>query len=115
MTQATYGIGDLASEYGVTLRTLRFYEDRGLLNPLRAGTLRVYTEDDKKRLALILHGKQLGFTLSEINELVARNASGLTLNATQVKAQICHLERQRETIDAALSDLRSKLSSLQET
>ena len=60
-----YTIGDLAREFGVTLRTLRFYEDRGLLSPRRDGTARIYDPRDRERLSVILKGKQLGFTLTE--------------------------------------------------
>ena len=67
----TYTIGDLAREFGVTLRTLRFYEDRGLLSPRREGTARIYDARDRARLSVILKGKQLGFTLTEIRAMVA--------------------------------------------
>ena len=67
----SYTIGDLAREFGVTLRTLRFYEDRGLLSPRREGTARIYDARDRARLSVILKGKQLGFTLTEIRALLA--------------------------------------------
>jgi DNA-binding transcriptional MerR regulator len=67
----TYTIGDLAREFGVTLRTLRFYEDRGLLSPRREGLARIYDAQDRSRLAVILKGKRLGFTLTEIRAMVA--------------------------------------------
>ncbi|MDF1721148.1 MAG: MerR family DNA-binding transcriptional regulator [Minwuia sp.] len=62
----TYSIRDLSLEYDITPRTLRFYEDKGLLSPLRRGTQRIYDRRDKGRLALILRGKRLGFSLAEI-------------------------------------------------
>jgi len=71
-----YTIGDLAREFGVTLRTLRFYEDRGLLSPRRDGTARIYDPRDRERLSVILKGKQLGFTLTEIRAMVAEERSG---------------------------------------
>ena len=71
-----YTIGDLAREFGVTLRTLRFYEDRGLLSPRRDGTARIYDARDRERLSVILKGKQLGFTLTEIRAMVAEQNSG---------------------------------------
>src|SRR5919206_1220654 len=78
----TYTIGDLAREFGVTLRTLRFYEDRGLLSPRRDGTARIYDARDRERLSVILKGKQLGFTLTEIRALLAeeRSANGPAMN-----------------------------------
>jgi DNA-binding transcriptional MerR regulator len=71
-----FTIGDLAREFGVTLRTLRFYEHRGLLKPRRQGLARFYDEKAKARLALILKGKQLGFTLPEIRAMLAANDRG---------------------------------------
>ena len=97
----TYSIGDLAREFGVSLRTLRFYEDRGLLSPRRVGSSRLYDAGDRDRLILILKGKQLGFTLSEIRDLLARHERGegsaakLQLSPKQIEDQITHFERQR--------------------
>ena len=68
----TYSIGQLAREFGVSLRTLRFYEDRGLLTPHRKGTVRRYDEQHKTRLSMILKAKQLGFILAEIRALIER-------------------------------------------
>ena len=62
----TWSIGELAAEFDTTLRTIRFYEDRGLLAPERAGTARIFHDRDRVRLQLILRGKRLGFTLTEI-------------------------------------------------
>ncbi|WP_152045090.1 MerR family transcriptional regulator [Aureimonas psammosilenae] len=66
----TFRIGDLAREFGVTLRTLRFYEDRGLLSPERRGTTRLYSRKDRKRLRLVLLGKALGFSLTEARQII---------------------------------------------
>ncbi|MCQ8784190.1 MerR family transcriptional regulator [Mangrovibrevibacter kandeliae] len=68
--QAVFRIGDLAKEFGVTLRTLRFYEDRGLLKPERRGTTRLYSRADRARLRLILLAKTLGFSLTEAKQLI---------------------------------------------
>ncbi|MBC8130709.1 MAG: MerR family DNA-binding transcriptional regulator [Rhizobiaceae bacterium] len=65
-----FKIGDLAREFGVTLRTLRFYEDRGLLSPERRGTTRLYSRRDRARLRLILLAKTLGFSLTEAKQLI---------------------------------------------
>ncbi|BCM85627.1 MerR family transcriptional regulator [Methylobacterium indicum] len=106
-------IGDLAEEFGVTLRALRFYEAKGLLHPQRRGTTRLYTEDDRSRLATILRGKELGFTLREIaamvdgDELAETGAGGaLALSPAQVAEQITHLENQKAEIERALEALR---------
>ena len=66
MAERTWSIGELAAEFDTTLRTIRFYEDRGLLSPERAGTTRIFHDRDRVRLQLILRGKRLGFTLTEI-------------------------------------------------
>jgi DNA-binding transcriptional MerR regulator len=114
----TYTIGDLAREFGVTLRTLRFYEDRGLLSPRREGTARIYDARDRARLSVILKGKQLGFTLTEIRAMVAEErlgetpAANLRLSLAQVEDQIAHLEQQRKEIDQALEELKSHRDSL---
>src|SRR5215217_4007219 len=113
----TYTIGDLAREFGVTLRTLRFYEDRGLLSPRRDGTARIYDARDRVRLAVILKGKQLGFTLTEIRAMVAEErgeipAANLKLSLDQVDDQIAHLEQQRGDIEQALVELRAHRDSL---
>ena len=114
----TYTIGDLAREFGVTLRTLRFYEDRGLLSPRREGTARIYDARDRARLSVILKGKQLGFTLTEIRAMVAEERSGeapaanLKLSLAQVEDQISHLEQQKTEIEEALAELKAHRDSL---
>jgi len=65
----TYAIGELAKEFGVTTRSIRFYEDQGLLSPSRKGQTRIYSQRDKVRLKLILRGKRLGFSLAETGRL----------------------------------------------
>src|SRR5271156_2276876 len=65
-----YSVSQLARQLGVTARTIRFYEDKHLINPQRAGTTRVYTHRDRARLVLILRGKRLGFSLREIKEFL---------------------------------------------
>lgn len=107
-------IGDLAKDYGVTLRALRFYEDKGLLRPGRRGAVRLYSSRDRERLAIILKGKQLGFTLGEIAGMIERNegdfaasAEGLTLRLSveQISEQIRHLEAQKRDIEGAIAEL----------
>lgn len=105
-------IGEIAREFDVSLRTLRFYEDRALLVPRREGMTRYYATRDKEKLRTILRLKHLGFTLTEIRGMIAdadkRHAPGaLALRPDQVTAQIAHLERQRSDIDAAISTLRT--------
>ncbi|WP_262296035.1 MerR family transcriptional regulator [Microvirga sesbaniae] len=113
-----YTIGDLAREFGVTLRTLRFYEDRGLLSPRRDGTARIYDARDRERLSVILKGKQLGFTLTEIRAMVAEERSGngaamnLKLSLDQIEDQIRHLEQQKGEIEEALAELQARRAGL---
>ena len=105
-------IGEMAREYNVTLRALRFYEDRGLLQPIRNGVTRYYNSDARARLELILKGKQLGFTLTEIRDLIAnQNAERvssfeLSLDEAQILAQLSMLQRQRDDIERAIEELR---------
>jgi DNA-binding transcriptional MerR regulator len=69
MTNA-FGIAELAKEFGVTTRTIRFYEDKGLIAPTREGQRRIYSPRDRVRLRLIMRGKRLGLSLEEISELI---------------------------------------------
>jgi len=111
-----FTIGAMSRDFNVSLRTLRFYEDRGLLHPVRRGSTRYYTAADRKRLEMILRGKQLGFTLTEIFDLIhsqrdkdSAKVADLesALQPDQIIAQIRHLERQREEIESAISALRT--------
>lgn len=114
----SYTIGDLAREFGVTLRTLRFYEDRGLLSPRRDGTARIYDARDRDRLSVILKGKQLGFTLAEIRVMLAEERAGdgpvakLQLSLDQIESQIGHLEQQKAEIEEALAELKARRATL---
>lgn len=110
---AVYTIGDLAREFDVTLRALRFYEDKGLLSPRREGLARLYSAGDRVRLQLILKGKRLGFTLAEISEMIEaheRQGSGpdqqLKLSREKCLEQIAHLEQQKKEIEDAIAELR---------
>ncbi|HEY6381612.1 MAG TPA: MerR family transcriptional regulator [Pseudolabrys sp.] len=103
-------IGELARDAGVTLRALRFYQSKGLLTPRRNGSARLFSHDDRERLSLILQGKRLGFTLTEIREMLAARARGcnktLPIDRRKCVEQINLLERQRRDIDGALAELR---------
>ena len=105
-------IGEVAREFGVTLRALRFYEAKRLITPERSGTTRLYRRIDRERIALILTGRRLGFTLAEIKRLV-EGPSGSNLRLTRDKCveQIKLLERQKRGIDLALGELRQIYTS----
>src|SRR5580704_10562228 len=115
-------IREMARDFQVSIRALRFYEDRGLLQPRRENTNRRYDARDRLHLKMILKGKQLGFTLSEVHDILACRGedSGKTelemgLLPEQILAQISYLERQRSQIDAAINTLREAHRRLHES
>jgi DNA-binding transcriptional MerR regulator len=110
--QQTFTITELAREFDITPRTIRFYEDQGLLAPNRVGQARVYDKRDRTRLRLTLRGKRLGLSLAEIKELLelydtARDESAQIYKflATLAKRK-ARLEQQREDIEAVLSEIQ---------
>ena len=111
MTEATFTIAELSREFDVTPRTIRYYEDQGLLFPRRAGLQRVYSKRDRTRLRLALRGKRLGLSLAEIKALIdmydtARDEGGQLLKFLAALSQRrATLERQREDIAALLSEI----------
>jgi DNA-binding transcriptional MerR regulator len=114
--QTTFTIGDLAREFGVTLRTLRFYEDKHLLKPRREGQSRLYSRRDRARLKLVLLGKQVGFSLDEIKEMLAfyelREGDTVQLRAAlhRFSKQIEVLERRKIAVQQAIEELRRTMS-----
>jgi DNA-binding transcriptional MerR regulator len=109
----TYSIGELAEEFGITSRTLRLYEEEGLLDPQRDGTRRIYTERNRVRLRLILRGKRLGWSLSEIRESFQLYDSSLGEEA-QLEWMLEKLENRRETLIAQREDIDSALQDLEQ-
>ena len=120
-----YTISDLAKEFDVTTRTIRFYEDQNLISPLREGTRRLFRARDRTRLKLILRGKRLGFTLAEISEIVVMydaapgEVGQLRLLISKIEGRRAQLQQQMQDIEATLSDLsevenrcRDRLSAL---
>ena len=108
---STWTITDLAEEYGVTLRTLRHYEEVGLLSPERRGTQRVFHNRDRIRLELILRGRRLGFSLEEIARIVNMydeqpgEAGQLEYLLEQITVRRAELEQRRRDIEATLAEL----------
>ena len=108
---ATYTISDLAREFDVTTRTIRFYEDQGLLSPRRDGTSRIFSARDRVRLKLALRGKRLGFSLAEIRELfelydISRDEQRqLQEFLARLERRRAHLEQQREDIEVMLNEI----------
>ncbi len=112
-TTELFGITELCREYGITLRALRFYEDKGLLSPRRINGARVYTRRDRARLALILRAKAIGSPLSEIKrylDLYGAQGEGRTQQLSYViertDTEIAELEKKRAQIDETLAELR---------
>ena len=107
----TYGIAELAREFGVTPRTIRFYEAEGLLAPLRDGQRRIYRGRDRTRLRLILRGRRLGFSLAEAREIVGLydaptgEAGQLAYLLGKIAARKADLEAKRRDLEASLDDL----------
>ena len=110
--EETYTIGELAEEFGITSRTLRLYEEEGLLDPRREGTRRIYNERNRVRLRLILRGKRLGWSLSEIRESFQLYDSSLGEEA-QLEWMLDKLENRRETLIAQRKDIDSALRELE--
>jgi DNA-binding transcriptional MerR regulator len=112
-TDQIYGIAELAQQHGVSQRTIRFYEDKGLMSPRRVGGQRVYTDFDSKRLGLILRAKAIGSKLSDIKtflELYGQEGEGriqqLEFVIDKTAAEIEALEAKRAQIDTTLAELR---------
>jgi DNA-binding transcriptional MerR regulator len=111
MDASTWSIAELAAAYDVTLRTIRFYEDKGLLTPERRGTARVYHPRDKVRLGLILRGKRLGFSLDDIATIVDMydaepgEEGQLVYLLDQIGSRRAELEQRRRDIDETLLEL----------
>lgn len=108
----TFTISQLAREFGITARTLRFYEDKGLLAPARAGMSRVYSLEDRARLAVILRGKRVGFTLGEIKELLDLGAlegqkPQMAETLARLNDRIEALKDRRKDIDASIKELQA--------
>jgi DNA-binding transcriptional MerR regulator len=109
--RAEYSIGELAREFDVTPRAIRFYETEGLLAPRREGQRRIYTPRDRTRLKLTLRGKRLGLTLSEIRSLIDMYEPGrdarpqLERFLSVLQQHRAALERQREDIEAQLAEI----------
>ncbi len=107
----TFTIAELAEEFDVTARAIRFYEDMGLLQPTRAGARRVYSQRDRTRLKLTLRGKRLGLALSEIKQLVDMYDSPAD-NAAQLHAFLQVLGAHRRQLEQQLEDIHITLEEI---
>ena len=109
--EKTYSISDLADEFSITPRTIRFYEEKGYLNPKRQGTRRIYSPPDRTRLRLILRGKRLGLSLDETAELIKMYGSQ-SGNRKQLQKFILRIGEKRAELEHKQRDLEVMLSDL---
>lgn len=106
-----FTIGDLAKEFDVSLRTLRFYEDKNLIHPRRDGVTRIYSRRDRARLKLVIMGKRVGFSLKEIKEMLDLydlkdgQSTQLKVSLKRFNEQIALLEKQKQDVEQAIGEL----------
>ena len=110
--RAEFSISELAREFAITPRAIRFYEDQGLLAPRREGQRRIYTPRDRTRLKLTLRGKRLGLTLSEIRELIDMYEPGRD-ERPQLERFLAVLESHRASLLQQRSDIEAQLAEIQ--
>ena len=112
----TLTIREMCRSFDVTPRTLRFYEAKELLSPMRAGTRRLFTRKDRARLQLILRGKRFGFSLEDIRQLLdmydseGSNEAQMLRTCELARARLAQMEAQRAELDVAIAELKTRLS-----
>jgi len=112
LNQTTFSITELAREFAVTTRTIRFYEDQSLLQPARRGTTRIYSKGDRTRLKLVLRGRRIGWSVAEIREVIALydDPGG---ERKQLETMIGKLQDNRDTLLQQQEDIHLALADLQ--
>lgn len=114
-SETEFSIRQLSLEFDVTPRTLRFYEQKGMINPTRRGASRIYSALDRARIELILRGKRVGFALDEIKEILDLQAidcggpERIEPAIERFESRICVLQQQREDVDHAIAELQAGL------
>lgn len=109
-------IGDVARRFGLTLRALRFYEDKGLISPKREGNMRLYTHKDIARLKMVLLGRKAGFSLREVKQIMdlydpaSGNARQIRTLIDKSERQLVKLEKQRAQTEEAIDELKSAMA-----
>ncbi|WP_417320368.1 MerR family transcriptional regulator [Emcibacter sp.] len=115
----TYSISELSEEFGITPRTLRFYEDQKLISPKREGQTRIYSAADRARLAWILRGKRVGFSIAEMSEVLDMYyQEGGKVKQSRVAMEACRqriesLEQQKKDIDETIDELNNLIQTLE--
>lgn len=112
-TRELFAIADLAKEFGISARAIRFYETKGLLHPERVGTTRVFRRRDRARLILILRGKRLGFSLKDIEEYLSLYDADRTQHA-QVERLIELVNQRMDLLHQQAEDIQTTLKELDE-
>jgi DNA-binding transcriptional MerR regulator len=120
MTDETMTIREMCDAFDVTPRTLRFYESKELLFPIREGQKRLFTRRDRARLKLILRGKRFGFSLEEIRQLLDlyyrgdQQATQLAATLEIARDRLADMERQRDELNAAIGDMKSQMTLVED-
>jgi DNA-binding transcriptional MerR regulator len=108
-----FAIADLAAEFGISTRAIRFYESKGLLNPVRVGGTRVFRRRDRARLMLILRGKRLGFSLRDISDYLSLYDADRT-QTTQVAMLVEMVDKRMRLLEQQMTDLQTTIGELRE-
>lgn len=109
--QTTYSISDLSKEFDITTRSIRFYEDQGLLKPKRRGQTRIYSMKDRVRLKLILRGKRLGFSLAETRRLFEMYDADKS-STSQLNTMLTLIEEKKHALQQQMDDIKIVLMEL---
>jgi DNA-binding transcriptional MerR regulator len=108
-----FTISELAKEFATTARTIRFYEEKGLIHPLREGQHRLYSSSDRTRLKLILRGKRIGLSLEECREIIDMY-DPMSNNSQQLQRLLAKIEQRRYQLEQQLNDIKATLQDLAE-